>query len=249
MTGVNVIARNVANPFLDAVSAISSDYTDDYRQRSWSASTRCAASPPAPSTPSTWTGSWKAASAPRRAALPGPEEFYNGPAEGNESTNDPPLELEPVSVAAGQTRSGIDIVFNRFQPNETLPLLDDSAYELALPFTFHMCGTAYDEVIVNANGTVSFGAPNPGFAESGPAFLAGPPQIAGAWDDFNPLAGGRVFFTESPSHFTVIFEGVPERTGAFTGIGSNTFSITLKRQLSEIDVQYGALTCSTVSPG
>jgi hypothetical protein len=105
-----------------------------------------------------------------------------------------------------------------------------------------MCGRRYDEVIENANGTLSFGAPNPGFAESAAGFLAGPPQIAGAWDDLNPIAGGAVFFNESPLEFTVTFESVPERTGSFTGTGSNTFSITLKRIFSQIEIQYGELT-------
>jgi hypothetical protein len=111
-----------------------------------------------------------------------------------------------------------------------------------MPFRFFMCGQVYDDVIVNANGTLSFGAPNPGFAESEAGLLAGPPQIAGAWDDLNPFAGGAVFFTESPLEFTVTFQEIPERTGAFTGVGSNTFSITLKRILSQIEIAYGGLT-------
>jgi hypothetical protein len=176
--------------------------------------------------------------------LPGPEEFYNGASEGNNSTIDPPDQYVPLRATAGQTLGGTNIVFNRFRPLERLPLLDDSAFELALPFNFFMCGQWYDEVIVNANGTISFGVPNPGFAESEFGFLAGPPQIAGAWDDLNPFpATASVFFTESPWEFAVTFQNVPERLGAFTGVpnSSNTFTIRLKRLLSQIEIEYGAL--------
>jgi hypothetical protein len=51
-----------------------------------------------------------------------------------------------------------------------------------------------------------------------------------------------VYFTESPLEFTVTFWEVPERTGNFTGTGANTFSITLKRILSQIEIEYGGLT-------
>ena len=242
-TGFNVIARNLANPYLDAVSAISSDYAVDY-------------TPPTKPLVGVYTlrgltpnadyaiyvdGILEGGFSTPPGVLPGPEEFYSGTDEGNDSADDPPTHLAPVSVVAGERRRGIDIIFNRFRPGEPLPLLDDSSVELALPFTFSMCGTPYDEVIVNANGTVSFGSPNSGFAESAAQFLAGPPQIAGSWDDLNPLAGGKIFFTETAGHFTITFEEVPERTGAVTGTGANTFSIVLKRFLSQIDIKYGAL--------
>jgi Bacterial pre-peptidase C-terminal domain len=246
-TGFNVIARNVANPFLDAVSALSSDYTDVF-------------TPGAPLvgvytlrglTPGAEyaiyvDGILDGGFSTPPGVLPGPEEFYNGQNEDNDSVNDVPNNFVTISVPSGQRRTDVNIVFNRFRPNETLPLQDDSAFELALPFTFHMCGIAYDELFVNANGTLSFGAPNASFAESEAGFLAGPAQIAGAWDDLTPVAAGaRVFFTENPWEFTVTFDAVPERgANSFTGIGSNTFSITLKRLLSQIEIAYGGLTMS-----
>jgi hypothetical protein len=90
--------------------------------------------------------------------LPGPEEFHNGASEGNDSNSDPPDEFTAVNVAAGQTHAGTNIIFNRFRLLEPLPLVDDSSFELSMPFKFFMCGQWYDEVIVNANGTISFGA-------------------------------------------------------------------------------------------
>jgi hypothetical protein len=242
-TGFNVIARNVKDPYLDAVSAISSDYALDYTPGAPLAGVYALRGlTPGAAYAVYVDGILEGGFSTPPGVLPGPEEFYNGPSETNDSVSDPPNQFVPLHATAGQTRSGINIIFNRFRPLERLPLLDDSAFELSLPFPFFMCGEFYDEVIVNANGTVSFGGPNPGFAESGPAFLAGPPQIAGAWDDLNPFASGAVYFTENPSEFTVTFEAVPERATAFTGTGSNTFSITLKRFLSQIEIAYGGLT-------
>jgi hypothetical protein len=237
-TGFNVIARNIANPFGDAVSSISSDMTRDY-------------SPDAPLvgvytlrglTPGAQyaifvDGLQDGGFSTPPGILPGPEEFYNGVNERGTST-DVPSQFTPVIALAGSVVDDIDIIFNRFSPGAALPLGDDNAVELALPFRFRMCGTTYEEIIVNANGTISFGAPNPDFSESAPEFLAGPPTIAALWDDLNPAAGGTVTFQESRTAFTVSFTGVPEAGAA---AGANTFSITLKRLLSLIDVKYGAM--------
>jgi hypothetical protein len=241
-TGFNVIARNVADPLVDAVSAISSDATNDYTPGApfVGAYTLRGLTPGAQYAVFVDSILQGGFSTPP-GILPGPEEFYNGASEGNTASIDPPDQFTAVSAAAGATTTGIDIVFNGFVPGEPLPLTDDSSVEVALPFGFWMCGRRYDEVIVNANGTVSFGALNDDFSESAAEFLAGPPQIAGVWDDLNPSAGGTVSFTQSPSRFTVTFEGVPERAFGGGGTGSNTFSITLKRFLSQIDVRYGEL--------
>ena len=238
-TGFNVIARNIANPFGDAVSSISSDMTRDY-------------SPDAPLvgvytlrglTPGAQyviyvDGIQDGGFSTPPGILPGPEEFYNGVSESSNRLTDIPTDATPVTAIAGSVVDDIDIIFNRFSPGVPLPLTDDSSVELALPFRFRMCGTTVEEIIVNANGTISFGAPNNDFSESVPEFLAGPPQIAGLWDDLNPAAGGTVTFQESRNAFTVIFNGVPER-GVATS--SNSFSITLKRLLSQIQVSYGAM--------
>jgi hypothetical protein len=240
-SGFNVIARNIANPIVDAVSSISGDMTRNY-------------SPDAPLagvytlrglTPGAQyaifvDGIMEGGFSTPPGVLPGPEEFYNGVNESNNSSTDVPNQFTPVLSVAGTVVDDIDIIFNRFTPGAPLPLSDDSAVELALPFRFRLCGTTYDAVIVNANGTLTFGAPNPDFSESVAEFLAGPPQIAGLWDDLNPAAGGTVTFEETNSTFTVKFTAVPERTGPVTGIGSNTFSITLTR--SQILVSYGAMT-------
>jgi hypothetical protein len=242
-TGFNVIARNVANPYLDAVSAISGDYAvEGTPDAAFAGVYTLRGLTPGASYAVFVDGILDGGFSTPPGVLPGPEEFYGGAGEGNDSVVDPPNQFTPVVVAAGQTQPATNIVFNRFREFEALPLLDDSSFELSMPFRFFMCGQWHDDVIVNANGTLSFGQPNPGFAESEVGFLAGPPQIAGAWDDLNPFAGGAVFFSENPLEFTVTFQDIPERTGAFTGTGSNTFSITLKRILSQIEIAYGGLT-------
>ena len=136
----------------------------------------------------------------------------------------------------------IDIVFNRFTPGAPLPLTDDGSVELALPFRFHMCGTAYEEIVVNANGTVTFGAAErrtsaTRFRSSSPVRRRSP----ALWDDLNPARRrhGHLRGESRRVHGEVHRRARAGPGGA--GVGSNTFSITLKRLLSLIDVKYGAL--------
>jgi len=242
--GLNVIARNVANPFADAVSGISGAFTTDL-------------SPDSPLagvyilnglTPGARYAVFVDEILEGEFSVPpgvaaGPEEFYNGR---NESSRrrDMPEEFTAVRVRAGHLTDDIDIIFNGFEAGEPLPLRDENSIELALPFTFSMCGTRYHEVFVNSNGTLSFGGPVVDFSESVPEFLGGRPQIAGLWDDFDAGAGGEIFFTEDHSGITVHFNAVPEYNGTTTGFGANTFSITLKRFLDQITIVYGDMSAA-----
>ncbi len=240
-SGFNVIARNLANPFGDAVSSISGDMTRDYSPDSPFAGVYTLRGlTPGAQYAIFVDGLLEGGFSTPPGIAPGPEEFYNGAGESGTAT-DVPSEFTPVAALAAIVVGDIDIIFNRFTPGAPLPLTDDGAVVLALPFRFHMCGTAYEEIVVNANGTVTFGAANPDFSESAPEFLSGAPQIAGLWDDLNPPAGGSVTFEESRHAFTVRFTDVPERGAGGTGVGSNTFSITLKHLLSRIEVTYGAM--------
>jgi hypothetical protein len=241
LTGVNVIARNVADPFKDAVSAISGDYS--------------VVSPPGDPLTGTYhipgltPGAQYAVfideivaggfSTPPVLPLPGREEFYNGTRESNNlTTSDPVLDMTPVSAGAGSEVTGIDIIFNQPRPGEPLPLADDGSFELPLPFGFHLAGTRYDSVFVNANGNLTFGAPDSSFQGSAASFLAGPPRIAPFWDDLNPTQGGIVTYAQTPNSFTVIFSKVPE----FFNVGEVSFDVTLNKGSDNIDIRYGKMT-------
>ncbi len=231
LSGVNVIARNVASPFLDAVSALSGDFTDEVDP---------AVSPVVGTY--RFTGLTPGASyavyvdeildggfsTPPRD-LPGPEEFASGAAESN---SDVTSTFAAVSAAAGATRSGVNVIFNVPQPGEPLAVGDDGFVELFPAFPIDFCGQRFTSLFVNANGSVTFGRGDGAFSESTLAVLNGPPRIAGIWDDLNADAGGTVTFGTSPDSFTVRWDGVPE----FPAAGANTFAITIskKDRLSEL---------------
>lgn len=242
LTGVNVIARNVADPFGDAVSAISSDYAVDYTQGApfvgvYTLRNLTPGAQYAIFVDEILAGGF---STPPLFPLPGPEELYNGANESSNGGTDVPTAFTPVVVAAGATASNINIIFNAPAPGVPLPVGDDGSVELFLPFTFSICNQPFNSLHVNANGNLTFGAPNSDFSESIVEFLAGPPRIAGVWDDLNPGAGGTVFFQQTSNTFTVTFQDVPE----FTATGANTFSIKLQKSSNHVDITYGGLTAA-----
>jgi hypothetical protein len=231
LSGVNVIARNVANPFFDAVSALSGAFTDltDPATSAFVGTYRFTGLTPgaqyAVYVDEILDGGF---STPPRD-LPGPEEFSSGAAESN---SDAPGTFVAATAAAGATRSGVNVIFNVPQPGDPLAVGDDDFVELFPGFPIDFCGQRFTSLFVNANGNITFGTSSAAFLESTAAHLNGPPRIAALWDDLNPSAGGTVTFDETPDSFTVHWDGVPE----FPAAGANTFSITIakKNRLSEL---------------
>ena len=242
LTGVNVIARNTANPFVDAVSAISSDFAFDFTpgQPFVGVYTIRGLTPGA--TYAVYVDEILAGgfSTPPLFPLPGPEEFHNGAAESNNAATDNPAVFTNVSAAAGGTASNVNVIFNAPAPGAPLPVGDDGSVQIFLPFTFEICNQPFSSVFVNANGNLTFGTGSGDFSESIEEFLSGPPRIAGLWDDLNAGAGGTVVFTQTSNTFTVTWTNVPE----FTATGANTFSIKLQKSSNHIDINYGTLTAA-----
>lgn len=241
LTGVNVIARNVADPFNDAVSALSSDFTDVFDQGSpfTGLYTLNGLTPGAQYNVFVDEILAGGFSTPPQVPLPGPEEFYNGGLESTDGSTDDPLDRVGVASVAGTPTTGIDILFNAPPPG-VLDLGDDDNVELPLPFTFTLCGQDFESVFVNSNGSLTFGAGSNDFTESALEFLTGPPRIAGVWDDLNPTQGGTISFAASSNDFTVTFDQVPE----FFNTGANTFTINLKRAANHVEIDYGAVSAT-----
>ncbi|HEV2845750.1 MAG TPA: hypothetical protein VG477_12940, partial [Thermoanaerobaculia bacterium] len=242
LTGVNVIARNVAAPFDDAVSAISSDFTTTFTQGApfvgvYTLRGLTPGAQYAIYVDEILAGGF---STPPLAPLPGPEEFYNGASESANGGTDVATAFTTVSAAAGATTSGINILFNAPGPGTPLPLGDDGSAEIFLPFSFDICDQRFNSVFINANGNITFGAASGDFSESIDEFLAGPPRIAGVWDDLNVTGGATVSFQQTSNTFTVTYSNVPE----FSATGANTFSIKLQRSSNHVDITYGALTAA-----
>ena len=252
LSGINVIARNVTNPFLDAVSALSGDFTDeiDPAQSAVVGTYRFTGLTPGAQYAVYVDGILDGGFSTPPRNLPGPEEFASGATESN---SDAPSTFTAVMAAAGATRTGVNVIFNVPLAGEPLPVGDDGFVEIFPRFPIDFCGQRFTSLYVNANGSITFGRNDAAFSETTLAHLSGPPRIAGLWDDLNASAtgGGSVTFEETATSFTARWQGVPE----FPAVGANTFSITInkKNQLGEFlgpvagnpfSITYGAMSAA-----
>ncbi|MEM7051167.1 MAG: hypothetical protein AAF604_15975 [Acidobacteriota bacterium] len=241
LTGVNVIARNLADPFLDAVSAISSATTDDFAPAdpfvgSYTLAGLTAGADYAVFTDGLIAGTF---STPPFNPLPGPEEFYNGSDESTDGDLDAPLDRVALTPLAGQPISGIDIAFNA-GPEGPVTLSNDQALQIFLPFTVPFCGRRYDSLWINANGSLTFEAGDTDRSPTPRELLSGPPRIAPLWSDLDPSAGGEIAFEVDPYGLAVRFSQVP-RSDAEEDGGGNSFEVFVDRFFGFVRIDYGDL--------
>lgn len=234
ISGVNVIARNVNDPFSDAVSAISGGFTDATDSGSSDVVGTFTITGLTPGEQyalfiddlGLTTAAGGAFSTGALTPLPGPEEYWNGASESSNPAVDDPLMFEAISGSAGETVAGVDVIVNEPQPGQPLDVGDDGSVLLFLDFPFDFCGVRHESLFVNANGDISFVAPNGDFSESTPEFLSGAPRIAGIWDDLDPTSGGTVTFQKTDWSYTIIYDEIPE----WGTDNANSFKITLFRK-------------------
>lgn len=129
------------------------------------------------------------------------------------------LDLQGASVFFAPSGSGYQgqarpVTFDQTARANGIPLAleDDDTQRIALPFSFPYFGAAYNEVFVNSDGNLTFGAGDQGTsARSLNRAVAGAPRIAPLYVDFNPAAGAaQVRAYVLSDRLVVTWDGVPQ---------------------------------------
>ncbi len=91
-----------------------------------------------------------------------------------------------------------------------LNLSNNGSVLVNIGFNLAFYGNSFNQMWVNANGNITFGAADPTSLESAATLQSGPRRIAGLWDDFDPSAGGFVISTPAATTHRIEWVAVPE---------------------------------------
>jgi hypothetical protein len=111
--GINIVARNIDDPFEDAITVMSGDWNDGHADAAQGAGefTLSGLTPGARyvvHVENIFAGGFPTP----QVTLPGPSEYFNGAAESDDATADNACGYEEITVAAGEIREGINIQIN-----------------------------------------------------------------------------------------------------------------------------------------
>jgi len=111
--GVNVVARNIDNPYEDAITVMSGDWNDGEptAEQGMGEFTLKGLTPGARyvvHVENIFAGGFPTP----QVALPGPSEYFNGSRENDDATMDNACDYEEIRVAAGATQTGINFQIN-----------------------------------------------------------------------------------------------------------------------------------------
>ncbi|MFZ4575224.1 MAG: hypothetical protein ACOYN0_12550 [Phycisphaerales bacterium] len=128
------------------------------------------------------------------------------------------------------------------------PTGDDQVVQVPLGFVTSFYGYLYSEVFISSNGMISFGTGSNEWNNTAIPNPAAPNNaIYALWDDFNPAAGGHVYYQAidpggSNPRFIVQWDHVPQ----FNQNDSNTFQVEIRTDGS---VRFNYLTISSFAAG
>ncbi len=89
----------------------------------------------------------------------------------------------------------------------SIPRNDDGSFgPIALPFTFSLYGTNYNQVWINTNGNLTFTGPYGVYSASGFPFNV--PMVAPFWADVDTRTGGMIYYKVNPTNLIVTWNGV-----------------------------------------
>ena len=131
-------------------------------------------------------------------------------------------------------------------PETTISLADDDFKSIPLGFSFPFYGQSYNNVFVNADGNLTFGAGDKATDErNSDRFLHQMPRIGVLYADLNPGKGGTVSYRkDTPVSMTITYGGIP----VFGGSQGNNASVTLDAS-GEVAISIGSVSGSSFVVG
>lgn len=231
VSGINVIVRQVSDPFAQSNSQLSGNRSQDAATTGPKGDFLFNGLTPGEDYVVYIDGIVAGGFSTTPTGLTFDEEWWNT-AESADGSLDPVCDYSVITAAGTFTA---DIILT--DPGAVLTLGDDDSIEVPLGFNFPFCdGNVYDTVWVNSNGNLTFGAGSTDYSESIADLLAGPARIAPLWDDLSPNESGIVTAENVGGEFVVVFQDVPQ----FFGGDSNNFTVTLRPD-GTYSIEYGAI--------